>query len=315
MTQLFPVLNSYDCLLCKDSEVVITKVITTFVLVFSVLFFQKELKQMLFKEQNCVKCGKSYDSVLSACPSCGEHNINRKDHAIGKGYIAMPWVYQIACVILGIVVLFSLAFVSLEILKNFTDQTNALVLSDFIMYFLVFCGFVPIIAINGKAILGRFTKIKPYLIGIGIGVSIIIFSIVNTSIISLFGIENTTNKNEVTSRFIIDTYPIMSLIVLGIIGPIVEELTYRLGLFSFLNRINRILAYFVSILVFAFMHLDFSSDTNILVEFLNLPSYLYAAFAFTFAYDKFSLPCSMTAHITNNLFAVVTEIIYSSFGA
>ena len=124
--------------------------------------------------------------------------------------------------------------------------------------------------------------------------------------------SETVNENELQSRAIIDTYPILSILVLGIIGPICEELTYRLGMFSLIGRINRVLAYIITSLVFALMHMNFSSNANIVVELLNLPSYIFAGVAFCFAYDKFSLPCSLTAHTLNNLFAVIFQIILNN---
>lgn len=267
---------------------------------------------MLFKDKICSKCFCHFDSTNRQCPNCGETNSLVKKHTIGKGYISISWLYQLLCFVIGTAGLFVLSFITILLFELFIDNETAAMVSDFTIYGLVFCGFVPIIAINAKKIFPRFAKIKPYLIGIGIGIAIIAFSMINSKIIGLFDLPETVNENELRSRAIIDTFPVLSVIVLGIIGPICEEITYRLGMFSFVGRVNRVLAYIVTSLVFALMHMDFSSTANFIVELLNLPSYIFAGVAFCFAYDKFSLPCSLTAHWLNNLFAVISQIIFSN---
>ena len=267
---------------------------------------------MLFKNHICPKCSTSFDATSKFCPQCGESNKDLKEHSIGSGYLSIHWGYQLGCFFIGTVILFILSFCALAITMSFTDEENAKMISNFIIYGAAFCFLIPIIVLNAKKIFPKFAKLKPYLIGIGIGAAVIIFSILNTELIKLLKLGESTNQNELSSRAIIDTYPILSILIMGIIGPICEEFTYRVGLFSIVGRINRILAYIISSLVFALMHMDFSASSNIIIELLNLPSYIFAGVAFAFAYDKFSLPCSVTAHTVNNLFAVIVQIIVSN---
>ncbi|MBP5694703.1 MAG: CPBP family intramembrane metalloprotease, partial [Bacilli bacterium] len=105
-------------------------------------------------------------------------------------------------------------------------------------------------------------------------------------------------------------YPITCLFIFGLIGPICEEITYRVGLFSLLKRKNRALAYLVTIAVFALIHFNFSNDpATLLNEIINLPYYMFAAFAFSFAFDKFGFAASATAHISNNLISLFLVVM------
>ena len=117
------------------------------------------------------------------------------------------------------------------------------------------------------------------------------------------------NENEEGLRSFIVIYPWMSLFILGFVGPICEELTYRVGLFGLLKR-WKWLAYIVSALVFAFMHFSFDAEGDaMIVELINLPMYIFSGVMFALAYDKFGLSASLTAHIVNNVFAVSMTLI------
>ena len=88
---------------------------------------------------------------------------------------------------------------------------------------------------------------------------------------------------------------------------------YKVAANIFFNKIlckrkNRILAYVATIIIFTLIHFDFGAKT-MTNELLNIPYYAAAAFAFTFAYDQYGFAASVTAHVANNLFSVITEII------
>ena len=121
----------------------------------------------------------------------------------------------------------------------------------------------------------------------------------------IINIPVSENVNEASLQSMQDIYPITCLFIFGIIGPICEELTYRTGLFSLLKRRSRAMAYWVTIIVFALIHFNFSTNpTTLLNELLNLPYYMFAAFAFSFTYEKFGFAGSLTAHIANNLISL-----------
>ena len=115
------------------------------------------------------------------------------------------------------------------------------------------------------------------------------------------------SENESVLREIIKAFPALSVFVFGIVGPFCEELTYRVGLFGCFKK-YKWLAYLTSIIVFALMHFGFTSP-NIIDELVNLPIYLFSGAAFAFAYDKFGLAGSLSAHVTNNLYAIIASII------
>ena len=117
----------------------------------------------------------------------------------------------------------------------------------------------------------RFKNWKHIIIGLGFGVLVIGVTIAYNAIISQF-IEMETNANEIAAESMIKQYPVISFFILGLVGPICEELTYRFGLFGLLKRQNRILAYIVTAFVFGIIHFDFTGD--LIVELLNLPVYI-----------------------------------------
>ena len=122
-----------------------------------------------------------------------------------------------------------------------------------------------------------------------------------SSIISIFH-EVSDNVNQTAAIEYAQNYPIIAFFVVGIIGPVCEELTYRVGLYSFLRRINKYLAFTVTTIIFAFIHFNFDA-ADIVNELWSLPSYLLAGFILTLAYEHRGPACSMTAHVLYNVFA------------
>ena len=132
------------------------------------------------------------------------------------------------------------------------------------------------------------------------------FNILYGSFLNLVGPKVSDNANQTGLNSMTRQYPFTCLIIFGFIGPICEEITYRVGLFSSMKRRSTWLAYLVTILVFALIHFNFSTDpATLLNEVLNLPYYLFAAAAFSFTYDKFGFAASTSAHILNNIFSLL----------
>ena len=150
---------------------------------------------------------------------------------------------------------------------------------------------------------------KKFVIGVLIGLIIVMVSISYTHIINLFR-PYEVNDNESRLRAIIDVFPVLSVIFMCFVGPLCEELTYRVGLFNIFYK-KKWLAYVLATLVFTFMHFSFDSS-DIIGELINLPIYLFCAFALTFSYDKFGLASSLSAHTVNNLYAVIAILVAKS---
>lgn len=145
--------------------------------------------------------------------------------------------------------------------------------------------------------------------GVTVGIIILAFTILYNLIVNLF-YPSSANQNETSIESMTLSDPLLSACIIVLIAPVLEELTYRFGLFGFLRRSNRFLAYFGTVLVFSLIHFNYSSDTDVLInELLNLPSYMFAAAALSYAYDKNGLACSITAHAVNNLVAVVSTLL------
>ena len=124
---------------------------------------------------------------------------------------------------------------------------------------------------------------------------IIVFNLVYSNLVQpLYPV--TDNTNETTLDSIIVIYPMISIIVFGIIGPICEELTYRVGLFSLLKKKSKALGYVLAILIFGFIHFAFESvlyfllkgdSTWLINELLNMPTYMFAAAVFIYLFDNY----------------------------
>lgn len=150
--------------------------------------------------------------------------------------------------------------------------------------------------------------------GIAIGVIILAVTMSYNLLLSLIMPSFGSNDNEASVDNMILINPVLSFITVVLLAPLVEEITYRYGLFAGIRKYSRVLAYIVTSLVFALIHFDFNfTDQAVLInELLNLPTYIFAAVMLCYAYDKnTSLATSMTAHLINNLTAVITTIIAS----
>lgn len=150
-----------------------------------------------------------------------------------------------------------------------------------------------------------FKQWQSYLAGAVCFSAIIAFNILYGTIINLIQTPVSDNANQAALETMDSVYPFVSMVVFGFIGPICEEMTYRVGLFSLLRRKNRFLAYGLTIVIFALIHFNFSTNAETLLnEVLNLPYYMFAAFAFSFTYEHFGFAGSVTGHIINNVFSL-----------
>ena len=138
-------------------------------------------------------------------------------------------------------------------------------------------------------------------------IAIYAFDIFWGNVIRLIPTPVTDNVNQTAVASLQSLYPITSIIIFGFVAPVCEEVTYRVGLFSLLKRKSRTLAYAVTIIVFTLIHSNFTVS-NIFNEFMNLPYYAFAAFAFSYTYDHYGFAGSVTAHILNNLISCLFAI-------
>ena len=177
-------------------------------------------------------------------------------------------------------------------------------------YGILFLGLIAFVIFDIPKFLPDFKKWKPYVFGLAAGVAIILFDMFYTSFVSMF-YTYSVGDNEKGIRSIIELYPIAAIIILGIVGPLCEELTYRVGLFGALRKWHRVPAYIISVLIFGLIHFN-ALSANIYDELVNLPVYTLSGLALAFVYDKWGFASSATAHITNNLYAIIMNIILRS---
>jgi len=155
-----------------------------------------------------------------------------------------------------------------------------------------------------KKLLVSFKQYQSYIAAAICFAAIIGFTILYSIFTNLAFGEVSVNENQSSLNSIENNFPITSMLVIGFVTPICEEITYRVGLFSFFKRRSKALAYGVTIIVFALIHFSFLSE-NMLVELINLPYYLFAAAAFSFVYDNYGFAASVTAHMLNNVVAII----------
>lgn len=278
-------------------------------LVYS-LFYRKKRK-MLFSKKNCSDCGSNYDIVDATCPVCGHRDENFETLGIPKNVTWLPWPKQIIIFAIGLIGLNLMSIIGELIFMHFIDPNSVTYLTVINVFRYAICALAICLVIfkDFKKFKDAFIKWQPYLIGVGFAAAILISQvIINLFIQSLHPTTTSDNQQAVVS--VITAYPVLSIFLLGIVGPLVEEFTYRIGLFTFLRRVNVFLAYIVTSLVFGLIHFNFFATGDALInELLNLPSYVISGFLLTLAYDKFGFACSSVAHIVNNLFSIVVSMI------
>lgn len=271
---------------------------------------------MLRNHKACEQCENTYDALEATCPNCGMRNLDFDNLQLSRKAINLPIKKQIALFLLGFLG-FQLIGIVLELAAIFIfGISSETILADdgailtFLSYTILFVIFVILIYPQYKKIGNAFSGLNIYLIGLIGCIALYAFSIVYSNIINLF-YETEGNANQSSVVTITANYPFFAIIIFGVIGPLCEELTYRVGLFHLLRRWNRVGAYIITILVFALIHFDFTSlaygitSDAFINEIINLPDYIFAGLALTFIYDKYGFGASSFAHALNNIISVL----------
>lgn len=190
-------------------------------------------------------------------------------------------------------------------INEILNQTSTAMIVNSAAYIGLLIALVLIINFDSVKLLKSFKHYQSYLAGLVCLGAMFAFNYVYSIFLSLLNLLPSNNANESSIQDISNAFQFTSIVIFGIIGPICEEITYRVGLFSLFRRKSKWLAYLLTILIFASIHFNFSLDsTTLLNEILNLPFYMFAAFAFSFTYEKFGLAGSLTAHIANNIISL-----------
>lgn len=289
-----------------------------------------------FRSHHCERCEKGYDPTFPVCPACGEPNGSLRDIHAFDHHVHEIIPFQITYVLIQTIGLFVIGFVlTIAVEIGFfsfhpgatADEALAYMQSVGVNfglnsagYLAVTIAFALIFAIRKRfgELFRSFRKWQNYIFGIVGGGLIVLFTylygLALTGIFNAAGIPQPgPNHNELLVREMVRAFPVLSILVFGVVGPMTEEIGYRVGLFGFGSRLGKWVAYLISALIFALVHFDSTAlgsgdNARIIVEFANLPSYIGAGLFLGFLYDRFGLATSYTAHVVNNLVSLVTTL-------
>ena len=273
----------------------------------------------MFKTRNCENCGHQYEENFYACPNCDIANPlvtnNRKDTRMSSWkQIVMFLVGNLGFQALGILfsVLVGLFYRNIGLVGDEYNVGFSLAVNG--SAYFVEGAILVILAIKEKDNVFKKIHIKPILFGL-IGFAImyavnLVGGVINNIVYTIAGIEETTNANQASVIEMVKAFPIMSFLMIVILGPVCEELTYRVGLFSFLRKKHVGLAIVGSALIFGLIHFGykeaFSGDPKLLiVEVMSFFNYFSAGIVLGIFYHKCGFYASLTAHIANNLYSYV----------
>ena len=155
----------------------------------------------------------------------------------------------------------------------------------------------------------------------GIYLVSLIWGLISQSIATSIGLDLSVNTNQSILIILIQKQPIITGITVVLLGPLLEELTYRYGLFEMISRKNKILAFILTSLIFGFIHFDFESCfyanntfgfylESFLIEILNIPSYILSGTVLCYAYYKEdNIATPFMAHVYNNALSYILILL------
>ena len=275
----------------------------------------------------CSSCDEKIDALSYDCPYCHTHNLEYDKLGLSKHAINPAWYFQLIFFIFGWLGLQTIIGTLVETLiakingvplNDMITRVDLLGPAEFIMYFILFAGFILLVFFSKsyKRFPSIFKDWRTYVFGLaGLGATFVLGNI--WEMISSIFTSSSSGNQELVIRIVI-AYPALSIIVMAFIGPLCEELTYRVGLFGLLRRWNRLAAYLIGIFVFAAIHFDVSALltgltsndwSGLINELWNFPSYLIAGGVLVATYDLFGFGASSFAHVLNNLYSIIA-ILY-----
>ena len=274
----------------------------------------------------CSNCHERIDALNIDCPNCHTHNFEYDKLKLSKHAFNVSFIWQLVLFFVGwmglqiiasIVQIFFVAFSRVPI-AELSENANLLGPIEFITYFLeafIMIGLV-ILSKNAKNFIKPFKSFDTYVFGV---IAFVIMYAVSTgygNFVVPSDVDTSGNQQLVISITLAN--PLLSIIVLGILGPLCEELTYRVGLFGFLRRWNRVLAYLIGTFFFAIIHFDlevileiiqYQDFSGLIRELWNFPSYLIGGIGLVATYDLFGFGASSLAHMLNNLYGIMQILI------
>ena len=182
-----------------------------------------------------------------------------------------------------------------------------------ILYFI--CNIIPYITlltyyiiIYKKILINYIKKLnkKNILYTIIIWIIGFILMILSNYIINNLIIPNGISNNELNNRKLLFEHKYTHTLIIGLIIPILEEISFRL---EFKHNIkNKHIFLIVSSLSFALIHII--ATTN-LIEIIYIIPYLILGLTFTYTYLKTNnLICSIISHILHNTLTIIILLLF-----
>ena len=201
--------------------------------------------------------------------------------------------------ILPYIILFGCELLGIE-LNNYTLNIATFV-AAWILTLAIFHKFL----IQNIKTFGRSAKKTFLAILAGLGVYFVLNTAVNTGITNLF--PDFYNANESSLDSMAQYYYFPLLICTVLLVPVTEEVIYRGVLFQIVYHKNRILAYVLTTVIFAAIHIvgyiGYEDPFNLFIAFHQ---YLPAGIALAFAYEMSdSIWAPIIIHSTINLIAML----------
>ena len=299
-----------------------------------------------FGTKKCGQCDQKVDMIATRCPHCNANLLLEENNKSGRDlkgfyrfdtFVQVSFYRQLTFFIIGFLgfqimgILLALLFQGIgvatlnlqtaEEIKAFNARTDIRFWVNMVAYLVIAAILAAVLWKKGwKEIFHSFKKPTSYMwAGIGFGIVLganFIYNLIIMLIFTATGFKQPgVNANETNLQSMFSVNIPVFVIVISFVGPFVEELAYRVGLFSFLSRTKRWIAYVVSAVIFGLIHYswDFSSTEVIITELVNLPSYIGAGLVMAFVYEKGGFAGCYLMHVSNNLFSVISTIIRSSF--
>lgn len=265
---------------------------------------------MYFKKKECPSCHYTHDEMLDYCPFCGARNESQQDFKRRHPMTFIPFYKEIILALLGFIgfdlisILFQLIFYN----AYQANQVKGLMLINTATYILFFLICILILAPYFKDILNKFKIGWAYLFGMAGFIVLISFSTFYGMLTDILYPQGGTGGNQSSVTQMVLAYPVISIFIIGIIGPICEECAYRIGLFTLLRRVHPALAYVGTAFIFGIIHFDFSNP-DLITELIYLGNYMFGGLTLSFVYEKKGLAASTTTHILNNMLSILMIVV------
>lgn len=249
------------------------------------------------KFHKCPNCENEYDAFLSECPTCSTRN---NTFPIDRKFYRMIFLSDYKEIVLfvaafvGVYLFYFLMNLGLmhfpmgEVLKSATNY--------FVTYALVFGIMLCIIWKDWKIIIRRARSVRSIVAGAIGCLAITAFIVAYIAILTVTKSGFDYNVNQTILGNVIRNYPAMGFFILVIFSTTAEDFGYRLGLFTFLRKRNRWLAYLVCAAIYAIIHFQFL-NANLVNEAMNIPLYFVPAIMLSILYEYEGFSASVYASV------------------